>query len=88
MFLLLVEQFLNVSLTELQNLQISRGFTKFSRAEYLAYKAENKIVPDGVNAKVSYIAFIHMLAILLFGRRVSYVYEYATSFVKIIIAWN
>lgn len=37
-----------------------RGFTKFSRADYLAYKAENKILPDGVNAKVRYITFSHM----------------------------
>ncbi len=29
-----------------------RGFTKFSRADYLRYKAENMIAPDGVNAKV------------------------------------
>lgn len=29
-----------------------RGFTKFSRADYLQYKSENKIMPDGVNAKV------------------------------------
>ncbi|KAK4421129.1 60S ribosomal protein L10 [Sesamum alatum] len=27
------------------------GFTKFSRTDYLKYKAENRIVPDGVNAK-------------------------------------
>ena len=29
-----------------------RGFTKFSRADYLKYKSESRIVPDGVNAKV------------------------------------
>jgi hypothetical protein len=29
-----------------------RGFTKFSRAEYLKYKSEGRIAPDGVNAKV------------------------------------
>ena len=29
-----------------------RGFTKFSRNDYLKYKSENRIVPDGVNAKV------------------------------------
>lgn len=29
-----------------------RGFTKFSRADYVRLKAENRIVPDGVNAKV------------------------------------
>jgi len=29
-----------------------RGFTKFSRADYLKYKSEGRIVPDGVNAKV------------------------------------
>lgn len=43
-----------------------RGFTKFSRADYLAYKAGNKILPDGVNAKVSYIAFCQMLAFQLY----------------------
>ncbi|KAE7996466.1 hypothetical protein FH972_001188 [Carpinus fangiana] len=37
-----------------QKIIVSRkwGFTKFSRVEYMKYKAENKIVPDGVNAKV------------------------------------
>lgn len=29
-----------------------RGFTKFNRTDYLKYKSENRIVPDGVNAKV------------------------------------
>lgn len=29
-----------------------RGFTKFSRSDYLKFKSENRIVPDGVNAKV------------------------------------
>ena len=29
-----------------------RGFTKFNRTDYLKLKAENKIMPDGVNAKV------------------------------------
>ncbi|WMV32012.1 hypothetical protein MTR67_025397 [Solanum verrucosum] len=28
------------------------GFTKFSRTDYLKYKSENRIVPDGVNAKL------------------------------------
>ncbi|RWV95152.1 hypothetical protein GW17_00042250 [Ensete ventricosum] len=28
------------------------GFTKFSRADYLKWKSENRIVSDGVNAKV------------------------------------
>lgn len=28
------------------------GFTKFSRADYLKYKSEGRIVPDGVNAKL------------------------------------
>jgi hypothetical protein len=31
---------------------LGRGFTKFSRAEYMKYKSEGRIVPDGVNAKV------------------------------------
>ena len=31
---------------------IVRGFTKYSRADYLRWKSENRIVPDGVNAKV------------------------------------
>ncbi|KAK7833537.1 60s ribosomal protein l10 [Quercus suber] len=34
------------------------GFTKFSRADYLKYKAENKISPDGVNAKLFLIAIL------------------------------
>ncbi|KAL0328930.1 UNVERIFIED_CONTAM: 60S ribosomal protein L10 [Sesamum calycinum] len=36
-----------------QKIIVSRkwGFTKFSRTDYLKYKAENRIVPDGVNAK-------------------------------------
>lgn len=29
-----------------------RGFTKFNRTDYLRWKEENRIVPDGVNAKV------------------------------------
>ena len=29
-----------------------RGFTKFSHADYLKYKSESRIVPDGVNAKL------------------------------------
>ncbi|KAJ0044934.1 hypothetical protein Pint_06697 [Pistacia integerrima] len=29
-----------------------RGFTKFSRADYLRWKSENRIMPDGVNAKL------------------------------------
>lgn len=29
-----------------------RGFTKFSRADYVKYKNEGRILPDGVNAKV------------------------------------
>jgi len=28
------------------------GFTKFTRAEYLKYKSEGRIAPDGVNAKL------------------------------------
>ena len=32
---------------------ILRGFTKFNRNDYLKLKAENKIMSDGVNAKVS-----------------------------------
>ncbi|KAF3336673.1 hypothetical protein FCM35_KLT19259 [Carex littledalei] len=28
------------------------GFTKFTRAEYIKYKSEGRIVPDGVNAKL------------------------------------
>ena len=29
-----------------------RGFTKFSRTDYVKWKQENRILPDGVNAKV------------------------------------
>lgn len=29
-----------------------RGFTKVSRTDYLKWKEENRIVPDGVNAKL------------------------------------
>ncbi|XWS65636.1 hypothetical protein CRYUN_Cryun05aG0130900 [Craigia yunnanensis] len=29
-----------------------RGFTKYSHADYLKWKSENRIVPDGVNAKL------------------------------------
>ena len=28
------------------------GFTKFSREDYLAWKAQGRICPDGVNAKL------------------------------------
>lgn len=31
----------------------NRGFTKFARQDYLKWKEENRIVNDGVNAKVS-----------------------------------
>lgn len=30
-----------------------RGFTKYTRADYLKWKSENRIIADGVNAKVS-----------------------------------
>lgn len=30
-----------------------RGFTKFSRDEYLKLKREGRVVPDGSNAKVT-----------------------------------
>ncbi|KAL0389154.1 UNVERIFIED_CONTAM: 60S ribosomal protein L10 [Sesamum calycinum] len=30
----------------------SSGFTKFSRSDYVKWKSENKILPDGVNAKL------------------------------------
>lgn len=29
-----------------------RGFTKFSRTDYVQWKSENRIMSDGVNAKV------------------------------------
>lgn len=29
-----------------------RGFTKFNRNDYVKFKSEGKIQPDGVNAKV------------------------------------
>ncbi|ESR45283.1 hypothetical protein WN944_023024 [Citrus x changshan-huyou] len=37
-----------------QKIIVSRkwGFTKFSRSDYLRFKSENRIVPDGVNAKL------------------------------------
>ncbi|KAL0292654.1 UNVERIFIED_CONTAM: 60S ribosomal protein L10 [Sesamum calycinum] len=37
-----------------QKIIVSRkwGFTKFSRSDYLQWKSENKILPDGVNAKL------------------------------------
>nr|CAD1839893.1 unnamed protein product [Ananas comosus var. bracteatus] len=37
-----------------QKIIVSRkwGFTKFSRTDYLKWKSENRIVPDGVNAKL------------------------------------
>ncbi|KAK1400518.1 hypothetical protein POM88_000123 [Heracleum sosnowskyi] len=43
------------SLSSLQKIIVSRkwyGFTKFSRGDYLKWKSENRIVPDGVNAKL------------------------------------
>lgn len=30
-----------------------RGFTKFNRADFTKLRAEKRVVPDGVNAKVS-----------------------------------
>ncbi|KAL0435128.1 UNVERIFIED_CONTAM: 60S ribosomal protein L10 [Sesamum radiatum] len=37
-----------------QKIIVSRkwGFTKFSRSDYVKWKSENKILPDGVNAKL------------------------------------
>ncbi|CBI29302.3 unnamed protein product, partial [Vitis vinifera] len=37
-----------------QKIIVSRkwGFTKFSRADYVKWKQENRIMPDGVNAKL------------------------------------
>ncbi|KAI3845423.1 hypothetical protein MKW98_010329 [Papaver atlanticum] len=37
-----------------QKIIVSRkwGFTKFSRTDYVKWKSENRIVPDGVNAKL------------------------------------
>ncbi|OWM69854.1 hypothetical protein CDL15_Pgr025703 [Punica granatum] len=37
-----------------QKIIVSRkwGFTKFSRADYVKWKSENRIMPDGVNAKL------------------------------------
>ncbi|CAO2833793.1 unnamed protein product [Amaranthus hypochondriacus] len=37
-----------------QKIIVSRkwGFTKYNRADYLKYKSEGRIVPDGVNAKL------------------------------------
>lgn len=29
-----------------------RGFTKFNRTDYVKWKAENRIMSDGVNAKL------------------------------------
>ena len=31
---------------------VCRGFTKFARTDYAKWKEENRIVSDGVNAKV------------------------------------
>ncbi|OWM87320.1 hypothetical protein CDL15_Pgr022427 [Punica granatum] len=38
-----------------QKIIVSRkwGFTKFSRSDYLRWKSENRIMPDGVNAKMA-----------------------------------
>lgn len=46
--------------SELSNLTARhcRGFTKYSRSDYLRWKAENRILSDGVNAKVSLIIFL------------------------------
>lgn len=46
-----------------------RGFTKFSRADYVNYKKEGRIQPDGVNAKVIHDFFI-ISYILLFVMQV------------------
>jgi len=44
-----------------------RGFTKFTRAEYLKYKSEGRIAPDGVNAKVKMLfqLFIYLCCCLI-----------------------
>lgn len=46
--------------SELSNLTVRhcRGFTKYSRSDYLRWKSENRILSDGVNAKVSLIIFL------------------------------
>ena len=48
---------------------ILRGFTKFNRNDYLKLKAENKIMSDGVNAKVS-LCLKYVLASIYPGVRV------------------
>jgi hypothetical protein len=45
-----------------------RGFTKFSRADYLKYKSEGRIVPDGVNAKVHHRFPLDNAYFFYFGR--------------------
>ncbi|KHN40010.1 60S ribosomal protein L10 [Glycine soja] len=52
-----------------QKIIVSRkwGFTKFSRSDYLKFKSENRIVPDGVNAKLGMRlrTFLNEIRILL-----------------------
>lgn len=47
-----------------------RGFTKFNKADYIKYKSEGRIVPDGVNAKViKFVPFPWLLQFYSTGRR-------------------
>lgn len=52
-----------------------RGFTKFSRTDYVKWKQENRIIPDGVNAKVRrigcFLLWLYLLVQLLFSARVA-----------------
>lgn len=41
-----------------------RGFTKFNRTDYLKFKSENRIMPDGVNAKVMWSCLIMQCAVI------------------------
>jgi large subunit ribosomal protein L10e len=44
------------------HLMCGRGFTDFSRAEYLKLKGEGRVAPDGSNAKVVTHAAVHVRA--------------------------
>ncbi|ONM37217.1 hypothetical protein ZEAMMB73_Zm00001d043214 [Zea mays] len=49
-----------------------RGFTKFVRAEYLKYKSEGRIAPDGVNATAFRAVNIQASALTTFFCRFNY----------------
>ena len=64
-----------------------RGFTKFTRAEYLKYKSEGRIAPDGVNAKVKEL-FQLFIYVLLFKHHMLHMKNWSRIIVYVLIQFQ